>query len=189
MTELWLVRHGQTDWNQEYRLQGQKDIPLNENGLSQAHSLAVELAGQLFDAAFTSDLLRARNTAEILIKNRAIPLRVDARLRERDFGLWEGIHYDAIAAAYPAEYAARQQDPIGYRIPAGESLNDVASRVCGAVVDIYRLHPQGRVLVVSHGQALAVLKCLALGDPLELYRNHRFENAEPVVVQWNSPGC
>jgi len=189
MTELWLVRHGQTDWNQENRLQGQQDIPLNENGLKQAYRLAEQLAQIDFDVAYTSDLSRARSTAEIVLKGREIPLVVDERLRERNFGHWEGLPYEGVRVKFPDEHAARQADPVGYCIPQGESLNDVAVRLCHSAREIHHAYPTGKVLVVSHGHALSILKCLAQGDPLELFRIHRFENAEPVVTHWASPGC
>lgn len=104
--EILLIRHGETAWNAERRLQGQLDIPLNPHGLRQAAALAAALRHEAIDAVIASDLQRARQTAQALATARALPLRLDPALRERCYGAFEGLLYADIAAQFPAAHAA-----------------------------------------------------------------------------------
>ena len=91
MPELLLVRHGETDWNRDHRVQGQTDTPLNATGLAQAHALASSLSCVPLDAVYSSDLARARMTAETVAEPHGLPVEVEVDLREKDFGTWEGL--------------------------------------------------------------------------------------------------
>jgi len=181
---LWLVRHGQTDWNRAGRFQGQADPALNEDGRRQANALAERLARRTFDALYSSDLLRARATAEALSAPLALPVRLDPRLREVNHGQWDGLLLADIQARFPLDWAARQRSPLTARPPGGETVLDVSARVRAAAADIARAHPGGEVLVVSHGLALAVLASLALGRPLADVHACIPPHAEPTVVSW-----
>mgnify|MGYP000918913880 FL=1 len=119
MTELWLVRHGQTDWNVEGRYQGQANPPLNATGLEQAACAAETLAGRTYTAIYTSDLQRARVTAEIIGRRLGMDVLVDPRLREVNQGAWEGMLSTEIQAHYAGEWAARQRDRLHFRPPGG----------------------------------------------------------------------
>ncbi|MBI3763708.1 MAG: histidine phosphatase family protein, partial [Chloroflexi bacterium] len=112
MTRLWLIRHGETDWNVEGRWQGQTDPPLNESGRAQAEALAAQLAGIRIEAIYSSDLQRAHTTARIIARGLGLPVRLDARWREIDQGEWEGLLVTEVAARYPDELAARRSDPV-----------------------------------------------------------------------------
>jgi alpha-ribazole phosphatase len=184
MTRLILVRHGETDWNREGRYQGQADPPLNEHGRAQARALADQLAGQSFEAIYSSDLQRAVETARIVARQYGLPVRQDRRLREIDQGEWEGVRVDEITARYPQLWAARQRDPLHTRPPAGETPLEVAARVWAAADDIARLHPGGRVLIVSHGLALAALLVRARGVPLERAYDCVPGNAQVEEITW-----
>jgi 2,3-bisphosphoglycerate-dependent phosphoglycerate mutase len=187
MTEIWLVRHGQTDWNLEHRYQGQRDLPLNVTGIAQAQELANELDGQHFQSLYASDLSRARQTAEVLARKFHLPIQLDSRLRECNFGSWEGLVYQEVELHFPEEYEARRRDPLNSPPRGGESLAQVALRVAHAASDIARQHPSGKVLLVSHGLALATLVCLARDFPVSQARTYILENARPEVIQWE-PG-
>jgi broad specificity phosphatase PhoE len=100
MTQLCLIRHGQTDWNLEGRYQGQSDVPLNQTGLAQAQSLAEQLKGQTFAAIYSSDLMRARQTAEPCAKMLGMTIQAEAHLREIDQGEWEVVLVEDIKARY-----------------------------------------------------------------------------------------
>ena len=184
MTALWLVRHGQTDWNVEGRWHGQADPPLNSTGRAQAQALAAQLNGTGFAALYASDLQRARVTAEIIAQRVGRPVTLDVRLREISQGQWEGMLGDNVSEQYPGEWAARVADPVNGRAPGGESVGAVAARVWAAAGDIARAHPAGPVLVVSHGLALATLLCRARGLPLTEARLLIPDNARVEVIDW-----
>jgi broad specificity phosphatase PhoE len=185
MTRLCLVRHGETDWNLEGRYQGQNDVPLNEKGRAEARTLARELNGTPFSAFYTSDLKRAWETAEILRAFVHMPFTPEPRLREIDQGEWEGQLVEIIKARYTELWRERTVDPASVRPPGGETVRDVATRVHAALGDIAALHPQGSVLVVSHGLAIATVICkvrdIALGQAYSVIP----ENAEAVWVDWD----
>jgi 2,3-bisphosphoglycerate-dependent phosphoglycerate mutase len=186
MTELWLIRHGQTDWNVDGRLQGQTDIPLNETGLTQARELAARLGEQAFRALYSSDLRRAAQTARVIGAALRLEVQLHRGLREICFGEWEGQTPAEIRQCYPQIIAERHQHPLDTRSPGGETDREVARRVAAAADEIVRAHPVGPVLVVSHGRALALLTCLACGYPLETVQQHGLENAIPRVVEWRN---
>lgn len=184
MTTMWLVRHGQTDWNVQARYQGQTDVPLNAAGVQQAQTLATELAGQHFDAIFSSPLQRACLTAEIIAGELFLPVQIDERLREINQGLWEGEIYHDLLIRYPDEMRSRRENPYQFRPPEGETAAEVANRVARAADDITLQYPGGHVLVVSHALTLAALYCQANRFPLTEVYDHLPHNAHPVVIQW-----
>ena len=192
MTYLWLVRHGQTDWNVQGRWQGQTPDapPLNAAGLAQAQTLAEQLADQAardgiaFAALYSSDLLRARQTAEVIARRLGLPVRLDARLREAHLGAWEGMLGDEVALRYVAELDERRRDPVHSRPPQGESVYEVAARVGQAFDAIARVHPNQHVVVVSHGLALAAGLCLAEGRPLAEVFTRIPDHAAAQVIRW-----
>jgi broad specificity phosphatase PhoE len=188
---LWLVRHGQTDWNLQGRYQGHADPPLNAVGLAEAARAAQELSRPevvKLDAIFCSDLLRAVQTAEQIAAATGLTCFVDPRLREVNLGVWEGMLSTDIKQNFPAEIEARRRDPVGYRPPGGETLGEVAGRIFQAVDEITAQYPGGQVAVVSHGLALAVLIARAQGvEPGRAYELIP-PNAVPQKVIWTPDG-
>ncbi|MEV4493510.1 histidine phosphatase family protein [Micromonospora coxensis] len=150
MTRLIVWRHGNTDWNAASRVQGQTDVPLNALGREQARTAAPLLAALRPDAIVASDLSRAADTAAALAEVTGLPVRTDARLRERHFGQWQGLLLTDAAARFPEEHArwrAGDPDP-GAGI---ESLDDLGKRVGAAFADAADLVPGGTVVVTTHG--------------------------------------
>ncbi|MGE5273955.1 MAG: histidine phosphatase family protein [Verrucomicrobiota bacterium] len=145
MTTILLARHGETDWNLEHRWQGQSDTPLNDTGRAQARALAGVLAGEPIDAVYSSDLIRAHETARLVAEPRGLAVTAIRDLRERSFGSVEGMTTDEIQARYP-----------GIELPwsDGETREAMAERVLGALRRIADTHPDAHVLVVSHGGPL-----------------------------------
>jgi 2,3-bisphosphoglycerate-dependent phosphoglycerate mutase len=163
-TTILLVRHGETDWNRERRIQGQTDTPLNNLGRAQARALADELAGERIDAVYASDLARARETAEILAAQLDLPVVVDPSLRERDFGTWEGQTVAELDERWPGAFARWHAGGEG-EWEGGEAHDDLARRIRAAVRRLAAGHPGDRILLVAHGGPLRVLLMDAEGLP------------------------
>jgi len=186
MTKFWLIRHGQTDWNLSGRWQGQAEQApgLNSTGRAQALTIPRSLPNARFSAIYSSDLLRARQTANLI----AVPLGVDVtlepRLREMNLGAWEGMLSSDIEAQYPLELERRRRSPLQIPAPNGESLFEVAERVLAAAYEIADRHAGASVLIVSHGVALAIMLCHAQGIPLDKVYEHIPENTIPHCVEW-----
>ena len=186
MTQLWLVRHGQTDWNLEGRFQGSRDIALNLSGQEQARQIAAQLKGEQFDAIYSSPLVRALRTAETIAAVHGMPVQVDPLLVEVRLGAWEGMLEAEIHQQYPQLERERLCNPLHTPPPGGETAAEVAERMALAADEIARTHPGGTVLLVSHGMALSTLICLTEGISLNRVFEFIPENALPVIVSWGS---
>ena len=170
---LLLIRHGETEWNAAARIQGFRDIALSPRGQQQAQHLAQALAGEPIEAVYTSELGRAIETARPLAQRLGLDLRVDMRLRERGFGIFEGHTYEEAEARWPNEYAIWKRREPGYALPeGGESYLAGRERVFAFLQDIARLHEGSTIAVVTHGGPIrSVMKMLADGR-LRTTRNH-----------------
>ncbi len=184
--EMWLVRHGETEWNRQGLYQGQVDTPLNETGLAQARSTAEKLAaaGVTFDALYASPLCRARQTAEISAARLGMEIRFDPRLMEIHQGAFEGKKYVHIMTDFRTLFKNLSLPVVHRRAPGGESVAEVSSRMAEAANEIVRAHPGGRVLIFAHGLALATLLCRARSLPLENVFRHIQENAAVEVIHF-----
>ena len=170
--KLLLVRHGETDWNLSQRFQGHSDVPLNQVGRQQAMRLANRLAGQPTDYIYSSDLQRASATAEI-ISNGNIEIQTDARLREMNFGIWEGLTYREIKENYIDVLSAWENDPYQNSPTHGETLEQFALRVRSMLDELCEQYKDQTVLVVAHGGVLQTLICLALNlSPVMYWQFH-----------------
>ncbi len=168
MTHLYLIRHGQTDWNLEGRWQGHADVPLNDNGRQQAAKIAQALAYAGLAAIFSSDLQRALDTARAISAAAGVPVQIDPRLREIHQGSWQGMLADDIEQRYGELLRQRKVDPHSVAPPGGESVQQVRDRVIEAIEEIRRCHPHEPVAVISHGFALAVVQVHYLDHPLSM---------------------
>jgi len=182
MTELILIRHGETDWNIEGRYQGQSDIPLNQNGMQQARDMAHRLRHYQFDAIISSDLSRALQTAEILSKTSNAPLRIDSRLREINQGEWEGMLFADIRSLYAKAFKERLRNPLEVAPPGGETVGQVRQRVLDALQEIVEQFPDGIVAIVSHGLSLAIIKVHFNNLAIETVWDHIPSNANPERI-------
>jgi broad specificity phosphatase PhoE len=149
VTTILLARHGETDWNVQRRVQGHSDTPLNETGRAQALALAEALAGADLDAVYSSDLVRALETAQVVAERKGISVTALPELRERNFGTWEGLTDTEILARFPAAKTGSWGD--------AETKEEMSARVLGALQRIAAAHPAGRVLVVTHGGPVRAL--------------------------------
>jgi broad specificity phosphatase PhoE len=169
VTTLLLVRHGETDWNRDGRWQGGSDTSLNDLGRGQARALAQELDGNV-GVVYSSDLSRARETAEIIAAKLGLEIRFDPRLRERGFGSWEGLTTSEIEERF-ADSHRRWLAGESAGADDAETFEDFFARVNGFLDDVLRRHPDDEVLVISHGGSIRVLHALATG--LDYVRDHR----------------
>lgn len=176
-TSLLLVRHGETAWNAEHRIQGHLDIPLSVTGIRQAARLAERLAPEAVAAIYSSELARAWLTAEPLAARLGLDIIADDRLRERSFGVFEGLKADEIAVQHPEGFRNwRLRDP-AWTIEGGESGQQLIDRVLSALHDIVARHPGQSVVIVTHGGVLDVAYRAARGLSWDAPREHEMLNA------------
>lgn len=184
MTELLFIRHGETDWNLQQRFQGQIDVPLNATGREQAARLAARLAGDRHDALFSSDLQRARQTAEPLAAAWAAPAVPVPGLREQSFGVLEGLDVPTIQARHPDLWDRWREHRADYALPGGESQRAFHERVMRAVRELAAATAGRRVAVVTHGGVLDMLWRSANGLPLDGYRACAIPNTGLNRLRW-----
>lgn len=182
-TKLLLIRHGETAWNAEHRIQGQLDIPLSPLGMLQSARLAECLADEPIAAVFSSELSRAWLTAAPLAARLGLEVTAEPRLRERSFGIFEGLTLDEIAERHPAEFAQWRARELPWRPPGGESGQQLIDRVLAAVADITAGHVGRTVVLVSHGGVLDVVYRAARVLQWHAPREHQMLNA---AINWLS---
>lgn len=175
-TRLCVVRHGETDWNLARRIQGHTDIPLNATGHAQALAMAYNAAHHRFAAIYSSDLSRAYDTARYIAEREGQEVRPHPSLRERHYGLFQGLTAAEAAPLHPAahaRYLARDPD---YDFETGESLRAFAARVLAGVDWLARHHAGQSILAVSHSGVLDILYRQVTGRPLETPRDFEIPN-------------
>jgi probable phosphoglycerate mutase len=184
MTELTLVRHGETDWNRIRRFQGQLDVPLNELGQLQARRLAQALAGEAFDVVLASDLTRVRATAAPLLAQRGWTARHDACWREQHYGAFEGQDVATLSREQPELWRQYGEHLADFAPPGGETTRQFHARVHAALHDVVARHAGGRVLIVTHGGVLDMLWRGVHGLPLDGARSCAIPNAGINRLRW-----
>jgi 2,3-bisphosphoglycerate-dependent phosphoglycerate mutase len=181
-TTILLARHGETDWNAVGRWQGHTDRALTERGRRQAVELAERLANDEIDAVYSSDLLRAVETAEPVAKRLGLPLQTLPELREVDVGTWAGLTRDEVAKRFPDGFRRWSEWQTGWE--DGETYDEMGERVVGAILRLAGEHPGERILVVSHGGAIRALHAAAAGIDIATFRQLRqvVENARVTSI-------
>lgn len=178
ITRLGLLRHGETLWNTERRIQGQIDIGLNQHGQRQARAAAHCLREESATALYSSDLSRAWMTAGALAEATGLKPQPMSELRERKYGVFEGLTYDEARSAHPAVYASFEAREPDFAFPGGgESLLSLSARVVAALQTIAARHRGETVLLVTHGGVLDVVNRFVRGLPLETPRDFAIPNA------------
>jgi probable phosphoglycerate mutase len=177
MTELVLIRHGETEMNRELRFQGHVDVGLNAIGLEQARRLAARMAGEKADALYASDLLRARQTAEPIASGLALDPVPECGLREQNFGKVDGMRVDDIQRDHPEAWAGWLRFHSDYAMPEGESTREFHARVMDALQRVVAWHPDQTVVVVTHGGVLDMIYRTALSLGLDGPRQSAIPNA------------
>ncbi len=187
MTEILLIRHGETDWNVEKRLQGHTDIDLNRVGVRQAAALGRALLTEPLDAIFSSDLRRAYQTAQGVAIPRGMIIQSDKGLRERCFGAFEGLIHPEVNVRYPEDYAAWKRRDIDARYPDGEfcaeTLREFSTRAVDAITSLLGEHR--KVAIVTHGGVLDSVYRRANNMGYEHPRDFDVLNASINRVTWD----
>lgn len=186
--KIFFVRHGETLWNHALRYQGHADIPLSRTGIAQARALARRLAGERFAGFYASDLRRAYETAAILAEPHGMAVERIAALREINFGEWEGLTREEIVKLFPELSSRWWAKPLETRLPGGETLEEVATRTVGALMEIAARHPDGRVVVAAHGGTIRAGIARLLNMDLNQYWRLRQDNAALNIIELFEPG-
>ncbi len=187
-TRIIAIRHGETAWNVDTRIQGHLDIPLNDTGLWQARQLARALAGEPLSAIYASDLQRAHTTARAIAEATGAPLVPEPALRERSFGELEGRTFAEIEAELPEQARRwRQRDP-HFAPEGGETLVQLRERIAATTHRLAAQHTGGLVVLVAHGGVLDVLYRLATGQELQAPRTWQLANAAINRLLWTPEG-
>jgi probable phosphoglycerate mutase len=199
MTHLVLVRHGETEWHAENRYAGVSDISLTARGLEQAQHLATWAKAAGLATVWTSTLTRAQLTATACAEAIGVPLHVDGRLRELDFGHGEGLTSAEMHEQFPEALQAFRADPVADHLPGGEDPTEAVRRFTGCLYDLVDRYPDDRVLVVAHTTAIRLALCELIGAPLRDYRRIfpsvrncalteiRLTREEAALLEFNTP--
>lgn len=171
MTQIFLIRHGETHWNSEGRIQGHLDSPLTGTGLAQAKALATRLKSQSFSAIYSSDLGRAYQTAQCLAEPHQLEIQTDSRLRERHLGIFQGLLKQELQLKFPDEFHHYHTHHADHAILDGESPRQFSDRCIKCFEELSDKHPDQRLLVVAHGGVLNNLLKHTLGITLEAPRH------------------
>jgi probable phosphoglycerate mutase len=181
-----VVRHGETRWNVERRVQGSGDSPLTDAGLAQAEAIGKRLARERFDLLISSDLGRARQTAERVAFHSGLPIRLDKRLQERSFGAGEGMTYEEIDRAFPDVFSRDRDSNPDVVIPGGESRRQFHERVKAAFEALARENDGKRVCVITHGGVLATLYRVVHDIPVAHAHRVTISNASYNAVAFDA---
>lgn len=189
MKSIYLIRHGETEWNKIRRFQGfNKDIELNEAGRCQARMLQQAMAEISFDRIVASDLIRARETAEILNEPHGLTIELDPKLREMNFGCWEGLNFQQVKEKYPREAEIWLTEPETLKIPGGETFQELFDRVWQRFVFWTQKNDYQNMAIVCHGGTCAALICGVLNAPIENMWQYLQGNTAVNIVEMEVAG-
>jgi 2,3-bisphosphoglycerate-dependent phosphoglycerate mutase len=187
-TRLCLVRHGETAWNAEGRVQGQLDVPLSETGLAQARAVARVLSAETFSAIHSSDLTRARQTAQPIADLLKRKIVLNENLRERHYGAFQGMTYAEAKERFPEGYARFGAKDPEYDFGNGESLLRFHERALACIRDLVEKHSGEDLLVFTHGGVLEMVYRHATGRGLSTPRDFEIPNAALNRVEIGAAG-
>ena len=188
MTKFIFVRHGETEWNKAGRFQGQSDVSLSEKGFKQAEILAAHFPVDKVDAIYSSDLIRARNTAEAIARTFKIEVQTKKELRELHFGDWEGLTYDEIVGGWPDALANFLRHPDILEVPNGETFSQVQDRAMAAIMEIAKHHEGETVVVTAHGGILRTVLTTVMHIPLRYLWSIRQFNTAVSIACYDEAG-
>jgi alpha-ribazole phosphatase len=184
MTRIILVRHGQTEWNVQFKYQGHSEVDLTPTGVRQAERVAARLANEPICAVYSSDLGRALKTAEHIASSHHLSVTPVKGLREYHFGEWEGLTFQQISERWPEISVDFFKNPDSVRVPGGETFGEVKARAEASVRKLVDLHPDQTVALVSHGGTIRTILCAALGLHLNRVWALRQDNTAVNIIEY-----
>ena len=184
-TEIILIRHGETEWNSQFRMQGHSNSPLSEVGRVQIQALGEWMKNMPFDHIYSSDSLRARQTAEAITQYSGDVLQFDQRIREKNLGVFEGLTSIEARERYPEVYRLFKNGGANYVIDEGESTQQVLDRALKFIEEISLRHPEQRVVMVTHGGVVRVLMKHTLGLSIDAPTSFMIKNTGIFRLVWN----
>lgn len=187
-TRILAIRHGETAWNRDTRIQGQLDVPLNALGQAQARRVGAALAEETIAAIYASDLARARQTAQAIADTSGAPLTLDPRLRERAFGTFEGLTWREIGERWPEQSERWRRRDLEFAAEGGETLPIFYQRCVAAVLELAQAHPGQTVVVVAHGGVMDCLYRAGSRLPLQAARSWTLGNATINRLLYSAEG-
>lgn len=182
MTRLYLVRHGETEWNRASKVQGRTDIELSREGIKQAHKLAKRIAGEDINVIYSSSLKRALRTAEIIADCKSCSVVKSEEYHEICLGPWEGMTINEIQEKYGEHFRIYREDPANFKLPGAETFLDLTERTYNAILEIVRKHSGENILLVSHGTAIKAAIIRILGIDIINYTKFRIDNASLSII-------
>jgi alpha-ribazole phosphatase/probable phosphoglycerate mutase len=187
VTTLYLIRHGETEGSEVKRYKGSIDVPLSERGIAQIRSASVFINSSKLSAVYCSPLSRALKSAEIISEPHGLNPVIMPDLRERSFGVWEGMSFDEIKKQYPDEFKAWADNPLKFSPVGGENTLEVRDRALQALDNILKKHNGESISIVAHGGVNRVILCDIMGIPLEnLFRIEQDFAAVNVIEFWDT---
>lgn len=188
MSRVYLIRHGETEWNREQRSQGCNDIELSDVGRLQAQALANRLKNDNIDMFFSSSLKRAYETASLIAEDKGRDVLKHKEFIEVGMGKWEGLTWSEIKERYPDVSSIWRQSPHLARIPDAESLIKVRERSMGKLMEILNENPDKNILVVSHGITIKTMICTIMGIDISNIHKIRQENTAVNIFKFGKRG-
>lgn len=189
MTTIYLIRHGQTDWNRDKIFRGRADVPLNERGREEARALSKHLEHVRPRACYSSPLSRAFETAEIAVRPHSLEVQPDDGVIDIDYGAWQGLPDAEVSKRFTPLRQRWLETPQRVKFPGGESLAMVRKRALGSLERIRSEHPEGVVFVVAHRVVTKVIMCAALGLANSAFWKIRQDNCAYNIIELSEDGA
>jgi len=184
MTRLYLVRHGETEWNKASKIQGRIDTELSGFGIEQSKKLAERLACEAIDVIYSSSLKRARKTAEMIAEFKGCSLHESEAYHEICLGPWEGMTMSEIQEKYSEHLQTYKEDPVNFRLPGAETFSELTDRTYKAISEIVAIHKGKNILLVSHGTAIKAAIIRILGIDINNYIKFKVDNASISIIDF-----
>ena len=189
MTQIYVVRHGETEYNAKGLYYGWTDCELTEKGIAQGEELKQSFSEIAFDYVIASPLKRTMNTAELISGFKSREIILDERLKELNFGQWEGLHHTEISNRYNADWVQWGRDWKSFKIPDGESFIEFFERVRSCIDELKHRYEGKRILLVTHHGCMRVIPLVLLDAPMELYWSLAFEHGRYSLFEISHGQC